>query len=224
MNRQGKNRIDYLDYTWNCVKGLCKRGCSYCFMQRYYKRFKLNPKIRLDEKELNRKFPKNSCKIGICFNHDLFGDWISSEWIYKIIKRTEENPQHTFIFLTKNPLRYNNFKFPKNCWLGTTVDGTINTIKNLKYIQSIEHFNLIKFVSFEPLIEITYLKEIDLDFFKKLDWMIVGADTNADAKKPPLMWCDGFRKLSRRLDIPLWIKDSFINMGYPRTIKEFPKR
>ena len=160
MNKQGKGKIDYLEWDWNPVKGLCKKGCSYCFMQRYYKRFKLNPTIRLDEKELNIKFPKNPCKIGVCFNHDLFGDWISSEWIYKIIKRTEENPQHTFIFLTKNPLRYNDFKFPKNCWLGTTVDGTINTINNLKYIQLIEHFDLIKFVSFEPLIEITYLKEI----------------------------------------------------------------
>ena len=220
MNKQGPGKIDYLDWVWNCVKGLCKRNCDYCFMQRYYKRFKLNPEIRFDEKELKCKFPVKPSRIGISFNHDLFGEWIPSEWIYQIIKRTEENPQHTFVFLTKYPSRYNDFKFPKNCWLGTTIDGTNKTIDNLWKLGGIHNSNL-KYLSLEPLLEIERFKQVNWDQCN-IDWIIIGADTNANAKRPPLVWCDMFNKLARRLEIPLWIKNSFIKMGYPIVIKELP--
>lgn len=221
MNKQGKGKIDYLDWTWNCVKGLCKQGCDYCYMIRFYDRFKLDKRIRFDMKELNTTFPKDPCRIGVCFNHDLFGGWIDPSWIYKIIKKVEQNPKHTFVFLTKNPKRYNNFKFPKNCWLGTTVDGTIKTINNLRDIHLVEH-NLIKFVSFEPILEMKLLSQIPIINFEDLDWMIVGPDSNDNAVKVPLIFCDIFKKISRKFNVPLWIKDGFLKQGYPYKIKEIP--
>ena len=218
MNKQGSHKIDYLDYIWNPVKGLCKYNCEYCFMQRYYKRFNLNPEIRFDETELNTRFLNIPSKMGVCFNHDLFGEWIPSEWIYRIIKRTEENPQHIFIFLTKNPKRYNEFKFPKNCWLGTTVDGTPRTIGNLELLARIEHQNL-KFISFEPLLAIIYLRSIPTAIYSKFGWFIIGADSNPGAIHPPLIWADMFRKLCIQLGKPLWIKDNF---KFPIKVKEWP--
>jgi protein gp37 len=47
-----KTKIEWCDYTWNPVKGLCPVGCEYCYTHKIYKRFKWNPKIRFDEKEL----------------------------------------------------------------------------------------------------------------------------------------------------------------------------
>lgn len=38
MNRQGKNGIEYLDWTWNPVTG-CLHGCEYCYARKIAKRF-----------------------------------------------------------------------------------------------------------------------------------------------------------------------------------------
>jgi protein gp37 len=38
LNRQGPNKIPYVDYTWNPVTG-CYHGCSYCFARPIAKRF-----------------------------------------------------------------------------------------------------------------------------------------------------------------------------------------
>lgn len=219
MNKQGPNKIDYLDWVYNPIKGLCKTNCAYCFMQRYYKRFNLNTEIRLDIEELNVRFPIKPSRIGVCFNHDLFGSWINSEWIYQIIRRAEESSEHTFVFLTKNPQRYNEFKFPENCWLGTTVDGTERTIGNLEILGKLEHENL-KFISFEPLLSIDLIKDIPIVAYAKFGWFILGADSNPGAVHPPLIWADMIRKMSKQLGIPLWIKDNF---NFIMKIKEEPK-
>jgi protein gp37 len=39
MNRQGKNGIEWCDYTWNPVTG-CLHGCEYCYARRQVNRFK----------------------------------------------------------------------------------------------------------------------------------------------------------------------------------------
>ena len=38
MNKQGPNKIEYLDYTWGPVSG-CLHGCEYCYMKRMARRF-----------------------------------------------------------------------------------------------------------------------------------------------------------------------------------------
>jgi hypothetical protein len=55
---------------------------------------------------------------------DLFGAWVPDEWIMKIIKVVELNPQATFFFETKNPSRYWEFlgRFPSNVVLSTTIE------------------------------------------------------------------------------------------------------
>jgi protein gp37 len=38
MNKQGKGKIEYLDFTWNVVTG-CEHGCEYCYAAKIAKRF-----------------------------------------------------------------------------------------------------------------------------------------------------------------------------------------
>ena len=47
-----RTKIEWCDVTYNPVKGLCPMGCSYCYARKFYKRFRWDPTIRLDEKEL----------------------------------------------------------------------------------------------------------------------------------------------------------------------------
>lgn len=212
LNKQGKGKIDWTDFTFNPIKGLCKFGCDYCYARKMYKRFKMNPKIKLDRKTFNCKFPEKPSKIFICSTHEILGEWIPDEWIQEIIFFVGlKQSKHTFQFLSKKPKRYSDFYFPKNCWLGTTVDRQDN-IDRLYWLKKYTNDNL-KFVSFEPLLE-----KIDANL-EGIDWIIIGADSNKGAKKPELEWADSLIMNATRLNIPVWVKD---NYGYDVEIKRFP--
>jgi len=211
LNKQGPNRIDWTNFSWNPIKGVCKHDCDYCYMKRIQDRFKHNPEVRLAEKTLNCKLPKEPCRIFVGSNHDIFGEWIPKEWIDWIIHRTIDDQQITFQFLTKNPKRYEEFTFPDNCWLGTTIDTQKRADQNPRLMSGIKN---LQFISFEPLLE-----EIELDL-RDVGWVIIGANSNPGAEKPKKEWPDKLIAQARQHNIPVWMKDNF---GYPERIKEFPQ-
>jgi len=148
---------------------------------------------------------------------DLFGDWVPAEWIEAVIKVAEDNPQHVFQFLTKNPIKYYEFKFPKNCWLGTTVTGLdMDSYRIFDLIDNTDDKN-IRFVSFEP-----YLKRVDLNAFRhklQIDWIIIGAQTNPWV--PPIAsWVYDLINLAKQNLIPIFLKD---NLRWPEKIQEWPE-
>ncbi len=117
---------------------------------------------------------------------DLFGDWIPTEWIIKVLEIAMHNPQHRFMFLTKNPKRYCQFEFTDNCWLGTTLD-------HVKYKQRLIHLDsykrlINKFVSIEPIL--SDMSELD---FSGINLLIVGADSSAGAEPPKREWITGIK-------------------------------
>jgi len=121
MNKQGKNDIEWTDYTWNPLKGLCSVNCKdlqgkpYCYARRMYKRFKWNPKIRLDEKELLEPLKlKKPSKIFVCSTIELFHPDILQKWQRFIFDIIKECPQHTFVILTKIPENAIGWSFPEN--------------------------------------------------------------------------------------------------------------
>jgi len=97
-----KTKIEWCDYTWNPVVG-CRRGCSYCYAKRLNDRFGMIPDFSVPTffpERLNDKFPKKPSKIfvgsmtDICF-------W-KREWMDEVLKVIRKQPQHTFMFLTKD--------------------------------------------------------------------------------------------------------------------------
>ena len=125
-------------------------------------------------------------------------------------------------FLTKNPSRYDDFYCwdMKNCWFGTTDDGTPQTKNNIRdLIISVDYPAIITFASFEPLLAEITSPHLSLHM-KFLDWIIIGADSNRGAKKPPKEWADRLIDVARENDTAVGVKD---NYGYPEIIKEFPK-
>jgi protein gp37 len=222
LNKQGPGKIDWTDWSWNPITG-CKHGCPYCYMLRMEKRFPgtMEPAFKpeyLDRFQTVRKV-KSGDKVFVGSSGDMWGEWVPKEWIHIFFhKAVRKRPDVIFQFLTKNPERYWEFDFSefKNCWFGTTVDGTERTKDNLScLVCSIDQKGL-KFVSFEPLIE---EPKIDFDHFSELDWIIIGADSTRGAKKPPKAWADHLIETARQYDIPVFVKD---NYGYPEVIKEFP--
>jgi protein gp37 len=58
---------------------------------------------------------------------DLFGDWVPDEWVEAVFVACAKAPQHTYVFLTKNPKRYlrlgESGRLPSHHRYGSTVDG-----------------------------------------------------------------------------------------------------
>lgn len=202
MNR---TKIEWCDFTINPIKGLCKHACDYCYARRMYKRFKWNPKVRLEYYALSAiERLKEPSKIFVCSTHDIMGKWIPDDWIQDIIDFTKVEYKHTFIFLTKNPIRYNDFKFPKNCWLGQTITAYKDYYRLM--------CNNIRFISFEPLLD-------NIGEYKYYaEWYIVGGLTPKPKHKKE--WVDNIVREARQDNIPIFLKD---NLKYDEVIKEYPK-
>lgn len=192
-------------------------------MIRMIKRFKRDFTPKFHSERINEiKKIKEPSKIFVGSSGDMFGDWVPKNWILSVLDVVKKFPQHTFQFLTKNPKRYREFKFPKNCWLGTTVDGTERTSSNIVSlmagrktgVKDGQVYNNIMFVSFEPL-----LHDFDGGFYG-VDWIIIGADSTLGAKRPPIEWADNLIKEARKTGAAVFVKD---NYSYPQKIKEFPK-
>lgn len=216
LNKQTPQKIDWTDYTWNPIGG-CRHGCDYCYMLRMAKRFPgvMEPAFR--ESYLGDPYKiKKPSKFFIGSSGDIWGDWVPAEWIFKVLKVIKDNPQHIFQFLTKNPMRYQWFNpVLKNAWYGTTVDGTERTKNNLCELKIFTYGVRTLFVSFEPLLE-----PIDPDL-SHIDWVIIGANSNRGAEKPPNYWAKRIIECARQWDCAVWVKD---NYNYPQIIKEFPKK
>lgn len=201
-----KTRIDWCDYTINPIKGKCPNACWYCYARKMYDRFKWNAEIRFVPEELDKiKTIKEPGRIFICSTHDLFGEWIPDLWIFKIITELHKYSQHTFLLLTKNPSRYNNFTFRKNFWLGQTI------VKKEDY-KEIKNDN-IKFISFEPLLD----NEIG-NYRFPADWYIIGGLTPNPKHSHEAI--DKILNQASYFGIPVFIKH---NAWYSQIRKEFPQ-
>lgn len=203
-----KTKIEWADYSWNPVKGICPNNCWYCYARAMYKRFKWNSEIRLNESEIySPAFNLNPKLIFVGSTIDLFHDDIPSKWIRRIIGVCGVCCQHTYVFLTKFPARYAEFDFPKNCWLGVTVTGPQDVwrieqmaINFGKSVGELLHggkrppkLNL-PFVSLEPFLEpIPNLGDSGFGF---MDWVIMGALTGPKAKQhqPKKEWIEKIMK------------------------------
>ena len=216
MNRVSKS-IGWCDFTINPIKGLCKENCFYCYARRIYQRFKLDPTIRLDMSVFD-KLPKKPSRIFVCSTHDIMGDWISEEWIWSIMERTKKTPQHIFLFLTKNPSRYDYFNIPLNCWLGVTATFKYGERCDilLRHLKSSNR----RFISFEPL-----LAEISSSYYlDKIDWIIIGAMTGAGGKEhqPKREWIKDLAGNASENNIPVFMKSNLQKIWGEKLIQDFP--
>lgn len=214
MNKQGEGKIDWCDYSWNPISG-CLHNCSYCYMQRMEKRFPgiMTPKFH-HKRLCQPKALKKSSLIFVGSSGDMWGEFIPRFWIQYVLNSCSFVPHHIYQFLTKNPKRYAEFAPLENCWYGTTDDGTDRTKNNIRDLIAAVPTPR-KFVSFEPL-----LSAIEPDL-TNIQWVIIGADSNRGAERPPKAWADTIIELARERDIPVFVKD---NYNYPIRIKEMPTR
>ncbi len=166
-----KTKIDWCDYTWNPVWG-CKKGCEYCYAKKIAKRFHPDHDFKkpwFKPKRFNSSFPKEPSIIFVNSMSD--PAYWERNWVKLVIGKISEHPQHKFLLLTKSPQFYDQFIWPSNCWLGTTITNQ-QQMDNLNnefpdYLWP-DKYNF--FLSIEPLIE-------NIELYLIPDWIIIGAES-----------------------------------------------
>lgn len=189
-----KTSIDWpnLDYTWSPVVG-CWRGCAYCWV-----RLRVWPRIRhlygnndfgivTNLPDQDTKFDKikkpSTIFVGpytdICYWDD--------RQINHVLDLIDCYPQHTFMFLTKDPHVYTRFDWPKNTMQGITITGIEDRTEQTRRFMIAEECPR-PFLSIEPL-----LGPIHNRVTPSVEIVIVGAMTGKDFIAPDRRWIDSVR-------------------------------
>ncbi|WP_461246531.1 DUF5131 family protein [Treponema sp. R6D11] len=239
-----KTPIEWCDRTWNPVTG-CLHNCPYCYARKIVRRFgkkegesvfdstkihdrkmrlDKNPypygfdptfhRYRLEEPQLEKK-PQN---VFVCSMADLFGEWVPDEWTLEVFKACEKAPQHRYLFLTKNPIRYTRLFIPgdvSNMWFGTTI-----TNDNEPYFCD---SRVNSFLSIEPI-------QSDFTNFRTggrlyaIGWVIIGAETGNRKDKiiPQREWIERIIEQCRFDHVPIFMKDSLAEIWGKPLIREYP--
>mgnify|MGYP001565341819 CR=1 FL=1 len=220
MKRLTRTKIEWLrdpitgrpGFSINPVKGLCPVACSYCYARRIYKRFKWNPEIRM-EPDWQEPLPKEPARIFVGSTMELFGDWVE-EWMWDSIwQYVNSYPQHTFIFLTKEPQNLAPWSpFPPNAYVGVSVTNQVQYDNAIYYLEDIQA--PVKFFSFEPLQESMQGNAIENIIGNHLlnagvNWLVCGQQTpTRPATMPKLEWVAEIVEAADKLNIPVFLKNN----------------
>lgn len=173
-------------------------------------------KYRLGDPALKQR-PRN---IFVGSMTDLFGDWVPDEWISQVFRACRKAPQHNYMFLTKNPKRYEEYGVPEetNNWYGTTVTGGRDA-ERIAYLPALRN----TFLSVEPLLDGTlpFAKGIKI---QNVDWVIIGAETGKRPDKviPKLAWVEELVEVCRAFDIPVFMKSNLAEVWGEDLLREYP--
>jgi len=250
-----KSKIEWTDYVWNPVRG-CLHNCPYCYGKRIDRRFSdgsFTPTFHPERLQEPLKVKKPS-RIFVGSMADLFGDWrwkdiddngrprmVSCNYIMGyIFDIVVACPQHTFIFLTKNPRGMQRFDFPDNCWCGTSVENQEKADERIPELLRVDCKTL--FVSYEPALgPVNFPHSLNLcantscmyrgkafckvscEHYpqrKNIDWLIIGAQTGPGAVRPNPDWISSAINQARDANIPVFVKD---NVNWFSKIQEWPE-
>lgn len=190
-----QSSIEWTEMTWNPTTGCTKvsDGCKFCYAEVMSKRlkamgvakYKNGFNITLHPETLNIPYTWKKPKIVFVNSmSDLFHENIPLEYIQKVFKVMNENPQHTFQVLTKRAdilFSYNyELNWTPNIWMGVTVENE-KVLNRIDYLSQTNAF--IKFLSCEPLLG--PLNSLDLF---NIDWVIVGGESGRKPRPIKKEW------------------------------------
>lgn len=159
LNKSVGNMYEFVTHTWNPVKA-CNFDCKYCYIKSL-KNYSLEP--RFSERELNTNLGDDRF-IFVGSMCDLFGGWIHSEWIKKVIRQCLFFDNH-YLFQSKNPRRFNEFLklFPAKTILGTTIETNRETGNISKAPSTYERAYAMQNIRFDKEVTIEPILDFDLD-------------------------------------------------------------
>jgi len=219
FNRTNHN-VGWAAYTFNPVFGCLGpnadgKHCPYCYAKKMADRFgqSFEPTFHPERLDAPRNTPipkKGNTRVFVCSMGELFGPWVLDGWINQIFEVVRANPQWTFLFLTKFPGRLPAFDWPRNAWIGATIDrqerveAVTDAFEELQPVKGRSKL----FISCEPLLEDL---ELYPELMETLDWIIIGAESREKIKiQPETVWVENVLQQARDYEIPVWFKDNLV--------------
>ena len=213
--RLSKSGIEYLDRSWgiwsgcqNLERGICPVNACWAksianrFPNHYPNGFEPTFYPESIESPLHIKKPS---RIGVGWVGDVigYGGEYGKDQIYETIRQC---PQHTFLFLTKNPQNLAKWSpFPDNCWVGVSATNDFQQIEALAWLQRIEA--KVKYLSIEPLLEEIILPSSGLE--RILNWLIIGQQTPIHPETTPkLEWIKEIVEAAEKAGVKVFLKNN----------------
>jgi protein gp37 len=216
LNRQSAdedgNAIDWARWSYSPITG-CKHNCPYCYINDFVAVAPMFHPNRLTA-PLNQSPPVTNDLRDRCIFcgslADLFGRWVPGEWIEAILEVFRACPEWIFIVCTKFPQRLLEFDFPKNVWLGTTIDKQDRVAAAEDAIAQLRERNAkaVLWVGCEPMLEPILFNRLHL--FNRLVIGGASATQHSPAWYPPLRWVDDKRREARAAGCSLFEKSNLL--------------
>lgn len=210
-----QTKIEWTELTWNPTTGCDKisAGCKFCYAEVMSRRLKAMDiekyengfTVTTHENELETPYRwKNSKIVFVNSMSDLFHKKVPIEFIQKVFRVMNDNPQHVFQVLTKRAdslLEYDRQKLLKwthNIWMGVSVEDErvkerIDLLRRTKAKT--------KFLSLEPLIG--PLRKLNL---RKIDWVIVGGESGRKPRPMNPEWVLDIQEQCEKADVAFFFK------------------
>ncbi len=208
-----QSSIEWTEMTWNPTTGCDKisAGCKFCYAEVMSKRlqsmgvekYKDNFEVRIHEDALKIPYTwKNSKVVFVNSMSDLFHKEIPLDFIKKVFKVMNNNPQHVFQVLTKRAERlfelHAELKWTHNIWMGVSVENE----KVKDRIDFLRQTNArVKFLSLEPLIG--PLPNLNLE---KIDWVIVGGESGHKPRPMDADWVIDIQEQCNKNEVAFFFK------------------
>jgi protein gp37 len=207
--------VDWAKWTWNPLTG-CLHNCLYCYARDIAERNEKNYPLgfaphwrpeRLPAPHYTKVPAAAAHDIGernvfVCSMADLFGKWVEQEWIDAVLAEVRAAPQWNFLFLTKFPQRLAEIDWPRNAWVGTTVDEQYRVDIAEKAFRRVQA--PVKWLSCEPLRE-----RLTFGSLEMFDWVVLGGQSKsrqAPAFQPPWEWVEHLHAQARRAGCLIYYK------------------
>lgn len=208
-------KIEWTESTWNPITGCSKlsAGCKFCYAEIMAKRlqamgqekYKKGFELALHPETLNEPYLwKKSKMIFVNSMSDLFHKDVPVEYIQKVFKVMNENPQHVFQVLTKRADVLNYYdsegwlNWSHNIWMGVTIEDKTVT----KRIDLLRNTGAkVKFLSCEPLL--TALPNLNLE---KIDWVIVGGESGRTPRPIDEEWVLQIQEQCKNQSVAFYFK------------------
>lgn len=242
------DNVEWARWTWNPITG-CLHNCPYCYARdianHIYKHLPDGERFTPAFYPERLSFPANTKAPNVsdiddpvqamglrnvftCSMADLFGKWVPSEWIEAVLAEVAANPQWTFLFLTKFPIRMAEFTYPANTWIGTTVDSQYAVERAEKAFTKIRAsgYRGVAWLSCEPMMERLTFSGLDM-----FDWLVMGGasqSTQTPAFAPPLEWWFHLWQQAQEIHLPVYMKTNLIQqdgrpIAFDGRIREYPR-
>ena len=208
-----QSSIEWTEMTWNPTTGCDKvsAGCKFCYAEIMSKRlqamglekYKDNFEVRIHEDALKIPYTwRNSKVVFVNSMSDLFHKDVPLDFIQKVFKVMNNNPQHVFQILTKRAERlfelHKELKWTHNIWMGVSVENE----KVIERIDFLRDTNAkVKFLSLEPLLG--PLPKLNLE---KIDWVIVGGESGHKPRSMDADWVIEIQEQCKEKEVAFFFK------------------